>query len=165
MFFSLLVALRLIWGFSLLTSGSGHGEDRLFFALDGMAGISPSCLLFLRRFGFSVSWTSVKGNQDNDNQTPYSHNKTAQMCLDSETTEQNCIGFRCEFKRESRSSNIHCSLRRWFTSEESCWLFNSLLGFFVSFLHSSLFFARLFQSGGLQMCASDEQVDEVFITK
>lgn len=51
-----------------LTSGSGHGEVRLFLALDGVAWFSPSCFLFLLRFGFSASWLSVKTKcLDNDN--------------------------------------------------------------------------------------------------
>lgn len=45
---------------SCITSGSGQGEDRLFFALDII--ISPSCFLFLRRLGFSELWSSVCRN-------------------------------------------------------------------------------------------------------
>lgn len=135
-----------------LTSGSGHGEDRLFFDLEGVALFSPSCFRLLLRFGFSASWSSVK-----ETRTMTTKYSTVKMFLESEVAEQNHICFRCEFKREARH---YPRLRGWFTSEETCWLFRLLLGFFhvfVSFLPSSLLFACSLCSGDLRMFVDEQE--------
>lgn len=41
-------------GLLQLTSGSGHGDGLLFLAVEAAAWFSPSCFLFLLRFGFSA---------------------------------------------------------------------------------------------------------------
>lgn len=47
-----------------LTSGSGHGDGRRFFTLEGTAWVSPSCFRFLLRFGFSASCSPVERRED-----------------------------------------------------------------------------------------------------
>lgn len=129
-----------------LTSGSGHGEVRLFFALESEAWFSPSCFLFLLRFGFSASWSSVKTKcLDNKDQILQSHNKTWMLWNQQQITEVSDVYL--------KQKQINCSsmqTTRWFTSEESFWLPLSLLGFchiFVCFPSPSslLFFCSLWR--------------------
>lgn len=103
----------------LVTSGSGHGDDRLFLALEVTAWFSPSCFRFLLRFGFSASLSSAE-----------SRNMFHKSRFSNSNVEDS----------ERR-------LRRWFTSEELGTVFHSLLGFshiFVSFLPPLLLFTSSF---------------------